>query len=119
MAIWLLILLFLIYILFYTFASFLFSYKIFLVSNNKYKLGALVSGVALFINFSLYAFVPFLAVTIQIWWLVLVLILALSIGSFLSVTIVSKLDLFHKDKDEKKADKIKKLENDDLKGESL
>lgn len=95
----------LIYILVYSFASFLFSYKIYLVSNDKYNLGALVSGVGLFINFSLYAFVPYIAIATTIWWLALILLFALAIGAFLSTAIMSKVDFFHtKNNDVKEGD---------------
>ncbi len=91
------------YVLLYTFASFLFSYKIYLISNDKYALGAMASGGGLFINFSLYAFVPFIAIAVSMWWLSIILLISLGIGSFLANAVMGKVDIFHtKDKKSEK-----------------
>ncbi len=92
------------YVLLYTFASFLFSYKIYLVSSDRYTYGALISGLGLFINFSLYAFVPFIAVAVNMWWLSLILLFSLGIGSFLANAVMGKVDLFHMKDKEKPAE---------------
>ncbi len=102
MHIFLLILGFFAYIFLYTFASFLFNYKIFLVNNDKYYLGAIVSGSGLFINFSLYAFIPFITLHLGSWIVALILVIALMIGSFLSNAIMGRVDLFHQKKTTKK-----------------
>lgn len=91
------------YIVVFTFASFLFSYKIYLVSNDKYVWGAFVSATGIFINFSLYAFVPFVAVAVSLWWLSVVMLVSLAIGSFVANAIMVKVDFFH-DKEEKEAE---------------
>ncbi len=110
MEIFLIVLGFLLYILLYTFASFLFNYKIFLVSNDKYYIGAIASGIALFINFSLYAFIPFFALTLTHWWIAIIFMLGLLIGSFLSNAVMSKVDFFHTKRDEiKKEDNSEKV----------
>ncbi len=90
-----------IYVVVYSFASFLFSYKIYLVGHEKYFLGAVISGMGIFINFSLFAFVPYIAIATTIPWLSIVLLISLGVGSFLSTSVMSKVDLFHtKDKEE-------------------
>ena len=89
------------YLLLYFISSFLFSYKVFLVLNGKYRLGALVSGIALFIAFSLYAFIPYLAVTLNSIWMTVALLVSLVFASFLSSVVMSKVDLFHTKNDDK------------------
>lgn len=88
------------YVLVFTFASFLFSYKIYLVSHDKYLFGSVVSGLGIFINFSLYAFVPFIAIAVNLWWLSLVLLGSLAIGSFVANAVMVKIDFFHEDEKE-------------------
>ncbi len=83
------------YVLAYSFASFLFNYKIYLIGHEKYILGAIVSGMAIFINFTLYAFVPYIAIATSIPWLAAVLLVSLGIGAFFSSAVLSKVDLFH------------------------
>ncbi len=95
-----LILGFIIYVLLYAFASFLFSYKVYLIQNNKYILSALMSGFAVFINFSLYAFVPLLTIAISWYWAV-VLISALAISSFFANAVLGRVDLAHSKRDKK------------------
>lgn len=89
------------YVLAYTFASFLFSYKIYLVSNKRFYLGAIVSGCGIFINFTLYAFVPYIAIATTHIWLSVVLLIALGVGAYFSNSVMSKVDFFHtKEKNE-------------------
>lgn len=88
------------YVLLYTFASFLFSYKIYLVSTNRYNIGAIVSAIGLFINFSLYAFVPYIAIATTKIWLSVTLLVSLGIGSYFANSVMNKVDFFHT-KDEK------------------
>lgn len=83
------------YIFFYTLASFLFNYKIFLVSNDKYNLGAFISGLGLFINFSLYAFVPYVAIALSNVVLSIIMLFALGLASFISNAIMTKIDFLH------------------------
>ncbi len=97
---------FFLYVFLYTFASFLFNYKIYLVSNNKYWLATIPSGLGIFINFSLYAFIPFLAVVVNIP-IAIVLISALATGAFLSNAVMTKIDLFHTNKKENNTEEQK------------
>ncbi len=91
------------YVLLYSFASFLFSYKIYLVSNDKYNTAAVASGAGLFINFSMYAIIPYVVIATTFWWISIILLVALVIGAFLSTAVMSKVDFFHmKDKEEVK-----------------
>lgn len=93
------------YVATYSFASFLFSYKIYLVSNDRYYIGSVISGLGLFINFVLYAFVPYIALGTPHAWLALVLTISLGIGAYFSNSIMGRVDLFHsKNKDEKEGD---------------
>ncbi len=92
------------YVATYSFASFLFSYKIYLVSNDKYYLGSFISGLGLFINFVLYAFVPYIAIGTSHVWLAMVLVVSLGIGAYFSNSVMSKVDLFHSKKNDAKED---------------
>ncbi len=106
LAVFIYIAVFILYISLYTFSEFLFTYKVYLISNDKFKLSALASGLGLFISFSLYAFIPFLAVVIQ-WEWALVLIIALAVGNFLSNIVLNKVDMLHKKSDDKKKGVVK------------
>ncbi len=86
------------YIILYTLSSFLFNYKIYLISNDKYKIGSLISGIAFFISFSLYAFIPFLSIVFESILLLVFLIISLSIGSFVSTIVLNKIDFLHNKK---------------------
>ena len=106
---WVLILIIPIYIIFYALSSFLSTYKIYLVSNNKNYLAAFVSAMGLFIMFSLYAFVPYFALVLPHWWLSLILVVVLAFSTFFSNFIVSKVDKAHQRREDK--NKIKKEGN--------
>ncbi len=101
MNIWIVILVSILYIILYTFSSFLFNYKIYLVSNDKYYLGSIISGVAFFISFSLYAFIPFLSIAFESLLLLVFLIISLSVGSFISTIVLNKIDFLHNKKNNK------------------
>ncbi len=92
------------YVLLYTFASFLFSYKIFLVSTDRYYWGAFISALGLFINFSLYAFIPFIAIATQYIGLSITLLISLGIGSFFANAIMGKVDFFHTKEDKEEGE---------------
>ncbi len=94
----------LLYVFIYSFASFLFNYKIYLVGHEKYLIGSLVSGLALFINFTLYAIVPYIVIASTIKLLSIAMIIGLGFGSYFSNSIMTKVDLFHM-KDKKKETK--------------
>lgn len=91
------------YVFLYSFAAFMFSYKIYLVTHEKYLIGSLVSGIGLFINFSLYAFIPFIAISLNIWPLALLLLISLGVGAFFANAVMNKVDFLHS-KDEKECD---------------
>lgn len=92
---------FLAYIILDTISTFFFTYKVYLVNNDKYKLAAIMSGLGLFISFTLYAFIPFLTVVIN-WYWAIVLIAALAIGNFFANAVLSRIDIFHSKKDKSK-----------------
>ncbi len=85
----------LIYVAVYTFASFLFNYKVYLVNHEKYVLGTLISGAGIFINFALYAIVPYIAIATQYPTLAFALLAGLGIGAYFSNAVLTKIDFFH------------------------